>query len=121
MVWVACQPLAPGLHEDWNATASDLADHRLSVDRHPLPESPLLRRMPRRRQTDELATIIAAEVDIADYGAKRGDHVLDDGQADRLWIERASQRGRELLEPPCSLFAAVPLGDVTIRLEHVAA
>src|SRR5918995_2968007 len=115
MVRVARQPLAPRLDDDRHAMASDLADHRSIVHRHPLPASPLLWRVPRCRQTDELAAVIAAEVDIADVGAERGHDVLDNGDPDCLWIERAGERRRQLLEPLRSLLAAASLGDVAIR------
>ena len=77
--------------------------------------------MPGRRQADELIGINIAQIDIADVGAERGYDMLDNDDPDCLWIERASERRRQLLEPSRSLFAAVALGDVAIRLHHVAA
>src|SRR5215210_5541316 len=120
MVRVAREPLAPVLDDDRHALTSDLTDHRSIVQRRPLPASSLLRRMPRGRQADELKTIITAEVDIADVRAERWHDVLDNGAADRFWIERAGQRRRQLLKPPRSLLAAASLRDVAIRLEHEA-
>src|SRR5215203_314919 len=120
MEWVARQPLTPSLYDDRPAMAGDLAHHRPIVDRYPLPLSSPFRRVPCRRQTEELTAIIATQVDIADVGAERGHDVLDNGHADRFRIERAGQRLRQFLEPPRSLLAASALCDVAIRLEHVA-
>src|SRR5215207_954281 len=120
MVRVARQPLVPGLEDDRLALAGDLADDRSIVHRHPLPASPLLRRMPRGCQADEITAIITAEVDIAEVGAECRHDVLDDGDADGLRIERAGQRRCQLLELSRSLLAAPSLCDVAVRLEDVA-
>src|SRR5688500_9918070 len=57
VLWIARQSLPPGLDDDRLSPARDLADHGPIVEWHPLPASALLRRMPGRRETDQLTAI----------------------------------------------------------------